>query len=878
MKNINSYLKIELHQATLLFFFLLFIWLNYEEQWLLLFDKHILPYLKISQKNLFICIFIITTIGMIKKLINTYKRKYTITLNQLSLTIFIILIYIKYRFFSTYIQEPYTLNIKYIDIFTFGLFIFCIICVINLIKNNSKDSNNEDTILSIISDNPIKSHKEDILNYTIVAQKVAQDLEKLKTNQSWSIGITSPWGTGKSSFINLIEEFVNKNKFIVIKFNPRASKNIQNIQEDFFSILYSNLRPYNSNFSQIFKKYMESLQIIENSSIISTLLNIKNISDKDHEKEKLEKALKQLPKQIIIIIEDFDRLTAEEIIEIFKLIDNNASFPKIIFLTAYDKKHTAKILKETHYNEETPFADKFFNIEITVPIRPYQKIFDYLSNTLLQKIDIKEEENERYKIILSNNYNILKKYISTLRDSKRFINLFVNDFSPIKEEVNFEDFLLSTIIKYKDPYEHKKLYEEKYTTSISEFIILKNKIDCIYIDILQLLFKNKPESYKKQFRRIYDKKSFNNYFINYIYNQLSISTMKETLKQRNINNINNWIEEKTINDFIEYLSTVNIKSIKNEIEFYNFIYIVFYLSESQYDTIIYLLILELINKENIDIFKRFCTSEQKYKTYLFQILKSQYPNYKHKTTRKILINILDKEIKFKTILSEKELLEINREYLNNFISITSNMEGLHIDLLYSCIECINPETHFITLEKKSCLSIKELIQKDPIFYINNFVRLGGFPSNPEINSITCEPFWKQIFESSESFENFIKNQKLDNIDKITRVRNFWALYCNNNYQPIHFELQGNVISMINNDLIEQKEKLDELLNIETEFNDQKNKFTSKKDNQVEYFYQNLINRIENLKLNIYKTETLQNDIKIWFNNLSNDNPNINPFI
>ena len=172
--------------------------------------------------------------------------------------------------------------------------------------------------------------------------------------------------------------------------------------------------------------------------------------DKKSAKEKLSNALKYLPKKVIIIIEDFDRLLADEIIEIFKLIDGNASFPNVIFLTAYDKKHVAKMISEKYQNEESPFSDKFFNLEVVVPIRPYRKLHTYLSKWLLDGIRIKEEERDVYRSILDNYETLLSKFLLNLRDVKRFLNLFIKEYVPLKEEVNFEDFFLLTIIKFKD--------------------------------------------------------------------------------------------------------------------------------------------------------------------------------------------------------------------------------------------------------------------------------------------------------------------------------------------------------------------------------------------------------------------------------------------
>ena len=82
---------------------------------------------------------------------------------------------------------------------------------------------------------------------------------------------------------------------------------------------------------------MKAIDVINENKIISFLFNTHKIWNKELEKDKINTAIKRLPKRIIVIIEDFDRLLANEIIEVFKLIDGNASFTNLIFITAYDK-------------------------------------------------------------------------------------------------------------------------------------------------------------------------------------------------------------------------------------------------------------------------------------------------------------------------------------------------------------------------------------------------------------------------------------------------------------------------------------------------------------------------------------------------------------
>lgn len=63
-------------------------------------------------------------------------------------------------------------------------------------------------------------------------------------------------------------------------------------------------------------------------------------------KETLEKTLKSIPKPIVIVVDDLDRLTGEEIMEVLQLMRNGASFPNLYFIAAYDKNYMVKTISE----------------------------------------------------------------------------------------------------------------------------------------------------------------------------------------------------------------------------------------------------------------------------------------------------------------------------------------------------------------------------------------------------------------------------------------------------------------------------------------------------------------------------------------------------
>ena len=633
---------------------------------------------------------------------------------------------------------------------------------------------------------------------------------------------------------------------------------------------------------------MEALQLFDHKNVISTILGLKEILDKDSAKEKISKALKLLPQKVVIIIEDFDRLLADEIIEIFKLIDGNASFPNVIFLTAYDKNHVAKMINDKYMGEESPFSDKFFSMEVVVPIRPYRKIHTYIVDEITKRIQLREEEKIAYLATLDGFSWVLSKYLTTLRDAKRFINLFTNEFSPIKEEANFHDFFLLTIIKYKDPSLHRKLYNKTYLErdvhGPGRYVLTAKQQDnqdneIPYKDILERLFPNNIDNEQEIYRRIFSYNAFEIYFVTQTYDMLTKQEMQELL-QKDFSlaekQIKEWIELNKISDFIEFLSTRNILNFSNRNIFITYTKTIFHLSPKYQYTDIYLLIIQLLYKETAnEIVQRYKFSNvTEYTVFIKKVLQSPPPYYTG-IIQKLIINCIDNEFKIYPIIFNKdELLEISRGYLEQYISEEHLMNEQHMDILYSCISDIVISTRKTILDSGSCYKIKELICNSPGYYIEHFVRLGAITNNPKFNSIACEPFWKSIFKNASSFKDFIRQPKLDSIKHIKRIRNFWELYENNNYSPISIEGEWDVQKLIDSDLQELKQYFDELQKIKTEFEQYKDEYgkTPRKMDKEVYlkYYKQLLNRIKNnslpIEFNQELLKSIQEEIKVLSKN------------
>ena len=144
-----------------------------------------------------------------------------------------------------------------------------------------------------------------MLNKHIEALK--DRIDKIPISGTHSIAITGGWGKGKTSFLQILQqELLSKDDYEVIWFNPMKSSKSDNIQKDFLDLLENSLSKYKTGLGRRIKYYKELIGAIDNK-YISFLIKLASIQ-LESEKKRINDIIKKIPKRIIIIIDDMDRL------------------------------------------------------------------------------------------------------------------------------------------------------------------------------------------------------------------------------------------------------------------------------------------------------------------------------------------------------------------------------------------------------------------------------------------------------------------------------------------------------------------------------------------------------------------------------------------
>ena len=335
------------------------------------------------------------------------------------------------------------------------------------LQPTSKEEAQKGTELSsqaIDPDDAIESEEDDWLGFSTMTRIVCENLQALGLSKgALTVGILAPWGRGKSSFINLLRKRLEKDGGIIIPFNPRGSKSVSSIPEDFFDVFAKELSRHYLGFSLLLARYTKHLGLLNQytwtrpvGSLLTLLLPVK-------EQEAVNRTLRELGKRVYVLLDDLDRLSGEEILEVLKLMDRNASFTNTVFITAYDKAYVNNVLKKyLVHGLNHPFIDKYISWEIPLP-EPDKATLKRLIGLALSRKIRAQDPNSYWDVQRGWDQvaNIIIETLESVRDLKRYLNLVIPRYNAVFSRVDFEDYFLLYLLYCKDFEVYVALYSGK---------------------------------------------------------------------------------------------------------------------------------------------------------------------------------------------------------------------------------------------------------------------------------------------------------------------------------------------------------------------------------------------------------------------------------
>lgn len=149
--------------------------------------------------------------------------------------------------------------------------------------------------------------------------------------------------------------------------------------------------------------------------------------------------MRKLKRPLLVVIDDIDRLTTDEIREVFQLVKANADFPNLIYLLLFDREIVAGALSSIAGGRGHEFLDKIIQALFHVPQPSIKSVHQVLFKGLdaqLAEAGVGERwETPRWGRVWSGG---LSGYFANLRSVYRFLGSFAFQVSQMRHGKTFE--------------------------------------------------------------------------------------------------------------------------------------------------------------------------------------------------------------------------------------------------------------------------------------------------------------------------------------------------------------------------------------------------------------------------------------------------------
>ena len=341
----------------------------------------------------------------------------------------------------------------------------------------------------MLADRPISGRKEDLLGRSSFAEEVARSLAGWSGEESLTVAVCGPWGSGKSSVKSMVVEvlrdegFPLKRRPQILEFNPWQISARDQISAAFFREIGAcfGRRVDGAHSRTLAAKWVAYAAIIRAGTTTVVLIKsillavmaiaayiglaaryprvafgigcflailvflsvafpvlgtwLESVGSALHARSKsLDKPLADIKRsiaellrredtQLLVVIDDVDRLSADEVRTLFQLIKAHADFPNLTYLLFYDRVVVERCLEPVGGTTGRDYLKKLVQVELDLPRMDIQRLETVLFARLdaalnLQTGDTRFDELRWQRLFVFG----LRPYFRSLRDVYRFMN------------------------------------------------------------------------------------------------------------------------------------------------------------------------------------------------------------------------------------------------------------------------------------------------------------------------------------------------------------------------------------------------------------------------------------------------------------------------
>ncbi|MDR4474381.1 MAG: P-loop NTPase fold protein [Nitrospira sp.] len=345
-------------------------------------------------------------------------------------------------------------------------------------------------------DRPICKLGDDLLGRKSFVNAIAASIVGWKGSESLIIGLSGPWGSGKSSVKNMMKEVLSsaEKNIQVVEFNPWQWAGQDQLGEAFFREIEIALgkSPSADNKKSAAKWRLYSarlrigvvvtgvashfvtalLSLISGAGLISLItehfawalgavivgglvlvarkalaklaelavlwMELKEANaavyqlSTDEIKSQLREDLERLTRPILVIIDDIDRLTAPQICFLFQLVKTNGDFPNLVYLLLMERDIVEESLNSVTSGNGKNYLEKIVQVSLHLPVIARGTLLDVLEKETRGLLAAIDALNEEEESRFSMALSYISPHFKTLRGVHRFMNVLAFELSILR--------------------------------------------------------------------------------------------------------------------------------------------------------------------------------------------------------------------------------------------------------------------------------------------------------------------------------------------------------------------------------------------------------------------------------------------------------------
>lgn len=237
---------------------------------------------------------------------------------------------------------------------------------------------NDQIEVTIDGDSPIRSLNEDSLGRRFFAEALAAEIVAAPAARGYVMGLTGPWGSGKTSLLNMTIDALGDEAFVV-QFNPWMFSGTEALVASFFEEIGKQLERRESALKGIAFKlatYGHLLSPLAALAGVGTAVSgaadvLERLSAGPsvlEQRQELREMLEKLRRRLVVIVDDVDRLRPQEVLDIVRLVRLVGDFPNTLYLLAFDRARVEECLGEGNADRGRAYLEKIVQVTHDVPV------------------------------------------------------------------------------------------------------------------------------------------------------------------------------------------------------------------------------------------------------------------------------------------------------------------------------------------------------------------------------------------------------------------------------------------------------------------------------------------------------------------------------